>query len=274
MNDPATGLPLRAAAWHAREGSLPLVAAAIHDGHAVREEVERYLALDEDTRLREEDPYTRLFTWVAPHRIIGLRSRFEVDLNRPRDEAICGPEDDCWGLDVWREPPPPDVVRRSLALHDDFYSELGPFLSAIEQRHGGLVVLDIHGYNHRREGRDAPPADPAENPDVNVGTGSLDRGRWGHLLDRFLLELRDQGLDARENVKFKGRRLAASVHETFPETGCCLAIEFKKTFMDEWSGELDPDVTQRLFDALAATVPGLMDDLRGVLSRRRRARTV
>ena len=48
-------------------------------------------------------------------------------------------------------------------------------------------------------------------------------------------------LDVRENVRFKGRQLAAFVHERFPTTGCALAIEVKKTFMDEWTGVVDEE---------------------------------
>jgi hypothetical protein len=36
-------------------GDGPLVAAAIHDGHAVRPELNEWLALDDGQRLREED---------------------------------------------------------------------------------------------------------------------------------------------------------------------------------------------------------------------------
>src|ERR687884_306413 len=53
-----------------------------------------------------------------------------------------------------------------------------------------FVVLDLHSYNHRRSGPEAPPADPAGNPEINVGTGSLDRERWGPLVDRFADDLR------------------------------------------------------------------------------------
>ena len=52
------------------------------------------------------------------------RSRFEVDLNRPRDEAVYRTPDMAWGLQVWKAPPPEDVVERSLAVHDRFYDDL------------------------------------------------------------------------------------------------------------------------------------------------------
>ena len=39
-------------------GSGPIIAAAIHNGHQTRKSVERHLAIDELTQLREEDPVT------------------------------------------------------------------------------------------------------------------------------------------------------------------------------------------------------------------------
>ena len=103
-------------------GDGQLVAAAIHHGHAVRKEVFELLALDEETRLREEDPYTGLLTEAAPTRLIGLRSRFEVDLNRPRDKAVYQTPEDAWGLKVWRTKLPQAVVDYSLAEYDAFYA--------------------------------------------------------------------------------------------------------------------------------------------------------
>ena len=41
-----------------------------------------------------------------------------------------------------------------------------------------IVVFDLHTYNHRRNGPDGPPADPAGNPQVNIGTGTMNRDRW------------------------------------------------------------------------------------------------
>lgn len=258
----------RAASWHIDAGGAPLVATAIHDGHEMRPEVAALTALDDATRSREEDPYTWMLTRVAPNRVIGARSRFEVDLNRPRADSLCEKPEDCWGLEVWKEPLPSDVAERSRRQHDAFYARLGEVLREIEKRHGGFVVLDLHSYNHRRKGPDAPSGDSQENPDVNVGTGSLDRARWGDLVDRFLFDLRNQALDARENVKFKGRQLARFVHETFPETGCCLAVEFKKTFMDEWTGDVDLDALDGLTRSLQATTGGLIEQLHEVLRRR------
>ena len=62
----------------------------------------------------------------------------------------------------------------------------------------------------------------------------------------------------RENVKFQGRAVSWWVHERYPGVGCCLALEFKKTFMDEWTGRGRPRrASRRPSAALGATVPVL-----------------
>ena len=91
--------------WSLTKGDSPIVAAAVHDGHELRAEVAKLMALGDSERKREEDPYTGGWTAVAPTRIIGLNSRFEVDLNRPREKAVYLTPEDAWGLDVWRESP-------------------------------------------------------------------------------------------------------------------------------------------------------------------------
>ena len=174
--------------------------------------------------------------------------------------------EDAWGLELWRETLPAEEIERSRDLYDDFYVELGRRLDALAER-GPFVVLDLHSYNHRRDGADQPPAPDATNPEVNVGTGALDRARWSRVVDRFLETLADQEvcghrLDVRENVRFRGGELSRWVDRRYPGRGCALAIEFKKVFMDEWTGEPDEGHLEELRGALAVVVPALIEDLR------------
>ena len=95
----------------------------------------------------------------------------------------------------------------------------------LQERHGRFFVFDLHAYNHRRAGPDAPAADPEANREVNIGTGTMDRAYWAPVVDRFIADLRSfdflgRHLDVRENVKFVGRGFPRFVHETFPRTGC------------------------------------------------------
>ena len=243
------------------EESGPVVATAIHDGHAVRHEVAKKLALDEATRLREEDPFTAQLAAVAPTWLVPVRSRFEVDLNRPRDQAVYRGPDDAWDLDVWCEPCEEELIARSLAEYDAFYALLERVLRERERRYGHFVVLDLHSYNHRRDGAGAAAAPASENPEINVGTGSMDRDRWGGLVDRFMADLGRFGLDVRENVRFKGGHLAHWVAGRYPDTGCVLAIEFKKVFMDEWTGDCDDAHVSELRGALGVAAGRTLDVL-------------
>ncbi len=252
--------------WYQEIGDSPIVAVAVHNGHDIRAEVAPFIALEDEVRLREEDPYTGEWTKVAPTRLVALRSRFEVDLNRPRETAVYGGPDDAWGLAVWREDLDDAIRERSLAEYDAFYATLHRILSDIEQRWGTFVVLDLHSYNHRREGPHGPTAAPDTNPQVNIGTGSMDRELWGGLVDRFIGDLTrfdfpDGRLDVRENVKFLGRHVAQYVHQHFPATGCALAIELKKFFMDEWTGTVDDTMFCAIHEALESTTPGLLEEL-------------
>ncbi|HMR63662.1 MAG TPA: N-formylglutamate amidohydrolase [Anaerolineae bacterium] len=252
--------------WELHQGHGPIVAVAVHHGHAVRPEVADRLALSPADRRREEDPFTGLWTGVAATRLVGLNSRFEVDLNRPRDKAVYLTPDDAWGLQVWHTPPPADLVERSLGRYDAFYAELRRVLTELIEQHGRLVVLDLHSYNHRRAGPDQPAADPAQNPEVNIGTGTMDRPAWAPLIERFMADLRDfdfrgRRLDVRENVKFFGGQVPRWVHQTFPASVCVLAIEVKKFFMDEWTGQPDESQLGSIRLALQATIPGLLEEL-------------
>ncbi len=244
----------------------PLVAVAIHDGHLVRDDVAKLIALGEAERLREEDPFTGVWTSIAPTRVTGVVSRFQIDLNRPRDKAVYRSPGDAWGLQVWNEVLPHEVADQSIREYDEFYSTMHALLGAMANRFERFVVYDLHSYNHRRGGPDGPHADPDENPQVNIGTGSLDRNMWGPVVDRFITDLRSFDfpggpLDVRENVKFKGGHFSRWVHENFPTSACVLAIEFKKFFMDEWTGQPDPVLVDAITAALRSTVPGVIESL-------------
>lgn len=247
-------------------GNGPLLATSIHAGHGIRDSLQQELGLSDAERLREEDPFTELWATVCPNRVVVHRSRFEVDLNRAPMQAIYKKPEDAWGLRVWRTPLSDASVAESMREYRAYYATVLEVLEDLEREHGRFVVLDLHSYNHRREGALAPPADPRQNPDVNVGTGSMDRARWGHLVDRFIAELGAQSvlghrLDVRENVRFQGGYQCHWVHDHFPVTGCALAIEVKKFFMDEWTGQPEAAALSAIQTALASTLPGLMEEL-------------
>lgn len=253
-------------------GEGPLVSAAIHNGHVLRGGLLDLIGLTEDERLREEDPYTDVLADVAPTRIVGNRSRFEVDLNRSREESVYLTPEQAWGLSVWREPLPSGIADESRRSHDLFYGVVGGLLRQLVATYGRVIVLDVHTYNHRRQGPKGPLADAAENPEVNIGTGSMDREHWAPVVDALIsglkrCEVDGRPLDVRENVKFRGGHFSQWIHREFPGVVCAPAIEFKKTFMNEWTGDVDHTHLVKLRDALRATTPKMLEALEGVAVR-------
>ena len=141
-------------------------------------------------------------------------------------------------------------------------------LQGLEAQYGRFVALDVHSYNHRRNGPDAPPASPDAMPEINIGTFSMDRRRWGFVLDPLIerlgdIDVRGRRLTVRENVAFQGKgEQTRFIHDKFPSTGCAIAIEFKKFFMDEWTGMPDRDTVTDLRTLVRSVVPLLQDILR------------
>lgn len=203
------------------------------------------MALPESERLREEDPFTGETVLDVSTHVIAHRSRFEFDLNRAPDSAVYRHPDQSWGLKVWREDPDDEFVGRSLAIHAEYYRTLGSLLDGVAMRHERFALIDVHSYNHRRDGPEAAPAPQEKAPDINIGTFSMPRDHWAFLIDPLIEALRrydfnGRKLDVRENVAFEGKGAQTRfVHERYPLRGCAIAFEFKKFFMDEWTGEPD-----------------------------------
>jgi hypothetical protein len=253
--------------WTVQQGQGPVLATAIHDGNDLRPEVAAAMKLGDADRLREEDPFTGQAIVDVPTHVIVHRSRFEFDLNRGADGAVYETPDQAWGLDVWSSRPEKGLVGRSLDLHAAYYRMLGALLDGMAERHPRFVLIDVHSYNHRRDGPDGAPTDPAKAPDINIGTFSMPRDEWAFLLDPLMeamagFDFNGRRLDVRENIAFQGKgEQTRFVHERYPGTGCAIALEFKKFFMDEWSGEPDPrelDAMRRFIAFTAETARELI----------------
>jgi len=253
--------------WSVHRASSPLIGTAIHNGGAVRSELLERMKLDAAGRRREEDPFTEFTLRDVPNRVVFHRSRFEIDLNRARDGAVYLTPEQAWGLDIWAQQPAPEAVTRSLRTHDAYYAMLGQMLGDIEAEFGSFVLLDMHSYNHRRNGPDGDPTPVNQAPAINIGTSSMNRERWAYVVDPFVDSLRSFSfrgapMDVRENVAFQGRgEQTRFVHERFPETGCAIAIEFKKFFMDEWTGEPDLEALLAMRAMVTQSLPVLLDSL-------------
>lgn len=253
--------------WIIEEGSSPIVAFALHNGHDVPPHIQDTLAIDAVTRLREEDPFTAEWTEISDTRVVVNLSRFVVDLNRPREKSVYQNPEDAWGLKVRKHMLDKQELDPLLEIYDRFYIELQDFLQRLTSRHGKVVVLDLHSFNYRRNGPDAKPGNPRDNPEINVGTGTMDRDRWAPIVDAIIDDMRKfdfdgRELDVRENIKFHGANVPAWIHHTFPDQICDVALEIKKFFMDEWTGELNRETHGRIKQALSSTIPHLSNLLR------------
>ncbi|PVH24313.1 hypothetical protein [Sphingobacterium corticibacter] len=76
----------------------PFWAFAIHDGHQIDDALLPYLVADDDTRLREEDPQTGTLAELPFNRFISATSRFQLDLNRIRKDAVYLRPEQAWGI--------------------------------------------------------------------------------------------------------------------------------------------------------------------------------
>lgn len=237
-------------------GNDPLMITAIHNGHFVPNEIMPYMALNEQSRMYEEDPYTGFLTDISDSYAIGLYSRFVIDLNRKKQDAIYLNPDQAWGLNVWKMIPPSEVLKMSYDFYNDFYKQMEIVIHQKIVKYGYAIVYDIHSYNYKREGKEANKKD---NPDINIGTNGMDRQFWEPVINSFIdemkgAELYGKKLDVRENIKFKGGYFPTWINTNFKNKACAIAIEVKKIFMDERTGEVDTTALSEIKKALNGTV--------------------
>lgn len=242
----------------------PLISLALHDGHFMPEDMLAYCNLAEHERFREEDPYTAWLADLPVNQVVVAISRFMLDLNRPKAKSIYLKPEDAWGLAVWMQDLPEAVTDAAYALYDQFYQDISLLVEETIAKFGYFFILDIHSYNHRRESP-SEMAPIADNPEINLGT-VFNQEKWHGIIQQFkgyLSESSIQGrpLDVRENVKFKGGGFAQWLCEKYGEKGAIVSIEFKKTFMDEWTGRADIAQILALQQVLKGTVPRLLSDL-------------
>jgi len=129
------------------------------------------------------------------------------------------------------------------------------YCTNLKNKFGNFVILDIHSYNHRRSGEDALPDNPKENPEIIIGTSNMKIAKWENIVSVVETTFKNEDyfgkhLDVRKNVKYSGGNFARWIHHNFPNSACVISIEFKKIFMNEWSGKLDETAFNRLREIL------------------------
>lgn len=242
----------------------PIISLALHDGHYIPPDILRNIKLEEHERFREEDPYTAQMADLPVNKVVVNTSRFYVDLNRLKDEAIYKQPKDAWGLQVWNGKFPEEIEKKQMAYYHQFYSDIQILIQNTIQNFGFFIILDIHSYNHRRESPDID-APFESNPEINIGS-KYNESKWNIQTNNFINFLSNSTInghapDVRENIKFKGGGFSQWVNQHYSEHGYVLSIEFKKTFMDEWTGRGDIAHIQDIRRILIDSIPFLTDDI-------------
>ena len=215
---------------------------AIHDGQQIDPFIDPYINLNESERLREEDPFTAVMAELPMNQFIVGSSRFQLDLNRKIEDSVYLRPDQAWGLQVWKDSLPENIVTELYLDHKNIYQEIEEQIQETIDQYGYFVVYDIHSYNAKRNGSEEE-VDTEINPQINLGTAYVDP-KWQPLIDQLMGfiskdSLYDGPIDIRENIKFKGGYLSQLINKKFGAYGCVLSIEFRKDFMDEWTGAPD-----------------------------------
>jgi hypothetical protein len=247
-----------------------VLALSIHNGHEMHPQLLPDCGISEAERLREEDPYTEYFTQPYANRCAVYTSRFSVDLNRNPEQCVYLNPEDCWGLPVRKSMPSGELLASLQQDYQSWYQLLATDVERLLLQHQLLLVLDIHSYNHRRGGIDALPDPQSQNPDIILGRSnmpvefypwveSLREKLDGHPLyrhgsDGSVLDCLLPALDCRCDVKFTGGWLSRWLHHSYPGRVLSLSVEFKKIWMDEWTGSVNNDFQAELNSLFASAV--------------------
>lgn len=222
---------------------------SMHSGHRVRKEILEILAVSEEDRYREEDPFMDRFISGFPIRIYGRDSRFEYELNRNPYSALYDFDKLQWGLTVWEREVTEEERALSVKKHREFHELLEMVCRYLLKQHSHALLFDLHAYCYQREIRQAWHED--ERPEINIGTGAVNREIFETAITCFKSNLRrtkigDPPMRISENEIFSGGYLSRHLSRIFHDRLLVLALEYKKIFMDEWTGTLYPDVLDKL----------------------------
>ena len=242
---------------------------AIHAGSRIRENLKDKLHARPKDRYREEDPGTDQFIEKLPIQVVALDSRFEYDVNRSEEKAIPLTPEMAWGLTVWNSPLTAAEIAASLDKYREFHLLMDLVSAYLVKQAGGkggsgrAYIFDLHSYCYQREQKE--PWYVNAKPVINLGTEPINEAVFRDSIDDFLLKLRDIRAEGRaitvaENEVFKGGYLARRLSALHQDQLAVFPIEFKKIFMDEWSGEFNMPVYKELVEQFSTAVAHFVKD--------------
>ena len=237
---------------------------AIHAGNRIRENLQHVVEVSPADRYREEDPGTKKFIQDFPIQIIALDSRFEYDLNRSGDRAIYLTPDMAWGLKVWKRPLTRHEINTSLAKHREFHQLMDIVTDFLVRHNERAFIFDIHSYCYQREER--VPWYIDKQPVINLGTEAISQNIFNESIKKLFYHLSQISVDGRlisvaENEVFKGGYLARRLCARNNDQLAVFAIEFKKIFMDEWSGEFHHSLFETLVQEFSQAMKNFLSGI-------------
>ncbi|PID27557.1 MAG: hypothetical protein CSB55_08765 [Candidatus Cloacimonadota bacterium] len=220
--------------------SEPILMTSIHSGHDIPSFILQGTKVEEEIRLREEDPYTDFFTEISSNRVNVRNSRFYCDLNRSFENCVYVNPEDAWGLEVRNKNFNSAMLEKCREEYLKFYRQITVFINEMLLHHNRIALFDIHSYNHHRLGSDKPFDNPELNPDIILATHVLPESEVKFIGEiKNILEKELPDLNIKINVKFDGGYFVRWVYRTYGKRVIPFSIEFKKIFMDEWTGKVD-----------------------------------
>ena len=233
----------------------------MHAGHRVRPEILKILAVRKEDRLREEDPLMERFISGFPIQVIARDSRFEYDVNWEAEKAIYEYGQKKWGLQVWKREPSADMRDRSLLKFHEFHALIDLVTEFMLRQNRYALVFDVHSFCYQREAKQSWFKD--KKPDVNLGTRAVNRELFAPLIDRLMKCLGRTRIDGHllrvaENELFPGGYLSRKLSRDHYDKVLVLALEYKKLFMNELSGELYKDLLEELIRSFTCIVKDII----------------
>lgn len=228
----------------------PYICGAVHDGHQFRKSLWEYCTHTAYERWYEEDPCTLDMVSDHPIVIAGCDSRFEYDLNRPPETSVY---EDAWGKRLWKDALPDTERSISLDKHQRFYQVVHALVEKLEEKHGAVLVVDMHSYNWKRWERPVPT--------WNLGTSNIDNARFGGIMESWRVRLsqielpHDISPTALINDTFYGNGYFLKYITAAFDHTLVMATEIAKVYCDEETGIIFPEVVAAARRQLKELIP-------------------
>ena len=255
--------------WTMQRGASPVVGTAIHDGHALPPGFAAGMAIARRGAACARRIPTRSSSSATCPTASSCISRASPSISTGiATAAIYLKPEQSWGVQVFSQPPSADLVRQAMRIHDRLLRDLRTFLRQLEEQFGRFVRPRRPQLQPppRRTGRPAGQRrSDAAGQHRHLLDGPAALGACGRSVHRAAARVRvprpSRWTCARTSPSRGAASRPASFTTSFPRTGCAIAVEFKKFFMDEWTGEADPEALDAIRAMIRSTLPLLEEIL-------------